>query len=214
MTKKNKLNIEVQYFLFLFTDDQQALIADRRKNDDATLSISINEEDEEIIFLVEGLRVEKQRKKTPKPHIDIYLLIKNALILLAELNSIKSDVIKAIELDRQIREAKDPTFTYDNSRVPLRINLKSGFFKVSRIEADLSDINKRVIWEREKESSVDPNLNVEIEMGKTRLHLGSGSPWDEVIKMDLTENSFQVKIPFREFGQLYSNIKSALREFE
>lgn len=214
MTKKKKIKIEIQYFLFLFTDDKQALTADRRKNDDANLTIDISEADEEIIFTVEGLRVEKQRKPTPKPHIDIYILIENALLLLTELDSIKSNIIQATTLDRQIREAKDPTFTYDGSRVPLRIDLKSGFFKVSEMKADLSDINKRVIWERDKESSVNPNMNVEIEMKKTRLHLGSGSAWNQVIEMELTLNSFQVKIPFREFGQMYSCIKSSLRGFE
>lgn len=211
MTKKNNTKIEVQYFLFLYTDESQTLIADRRKGDNAILEVCVDENSESIDFLFTGLRIEAQRKKTPKIHTDIYILVGNAKLLLTELEFIKDNVIGATDLDRQIREAKDPTFTYDNSRVPLLIDKNIGYFKVSRIGAVLGGLSKLLVWQRSRSSDLEPSFNVDIEHNNTRLHFGSSAVWDDVEEVSGQDNSFLIKIPFSEFGQLYSLIKSSLR---
>lgn len=210
MSKSKLGQIEVQYFLFLYTVHKKTLQADRKIKEDPKLTLSLDEDNEELIFSFSNLFVEDIRKN-PSYRLDIYILVSEAKKLFDYIKKVKDLIINSSNLDRQIREVKDPQITYDNSRVPLRIDKTAGNFKIKYAEANLNKINQIVIWDRDKETDQDPYMNVDLEINKTRLHFGMGSKWSQIQNINNIDDSFfEFTVSWSEFGQLYNSLESAL----
>lgn len=153
-------------------------------------------------LLTEDMRV------SPKEHLDIYVLKPGALMLQNGLESIIDTVSSQTILDRSIRISKDPRYKYDDNGLPLNIETIVNWIKIDSATVNFNEAMFSIDCRRVKATQELPKMNIDVEHGGSRLHLGIEAEWIREAVSE-TESYIRIAVSWKEFGHFLGSIRSA-----